>query len=149
MSQHLMSFAQAAASLGWSGSKRARGLRLMRLVMAREREIGRRIATRIPNASRTNYRVTLSVLRRHLPSLFKSKVDELGENMRGYLAAIDEKIAEAAAEHVSEYVEPRLQELWDRDEHLAERVNDLGLRVKLLADRLPTQARRSTPKHTA
>lgn len=135
----LLTWNQAAKALGWTG--KAAGRRLKRAVLARERQTGKRIATRLGSERRPDYRVTIGAIRRHLPELRPSKVDDLRERFGEYLASIDTRMSDSIAHHVAEYVEPRLDELWQRDEEIAERVNDLGLRVKLIADRMPTNDR--------
>lgn len=126
-----MTWERAAEKLGWSGS--GRGRRLKRLVFSREEKTGKRIATRVGTSRRPAYKVSLSALRRHLPELFKSKVDELEAIVSGYLAGIDERIAGKVADHVDEYVEPRLDELWERDEKIAGQIVSLATRVEALA----------------
>lgn len=126
MSESLLSLDSAAGKLGWEGAHRRR--RLKRLLFARERQTKKPIMTRLGSAKKPAYRVTMSALRKHTPELFKSKVDELADNFRVYLSTIDDRIAEVAAAHVTEHVEPRLQELWDRDEKIAQQVDALGKR---------------------
>lgn len=126
-----MTWDRAAGSLGWVGRGRAR--RLKRIVFARERDTGKRIATRMGSSRKPAYKVSLSALRRHLPELFKSKVDELETIVTGYLAGIDERIAGKVADHVEEYVEPRLDELWQRDEKIAGQVVVLASKVEALS----------------
>jgi hypothetical protein len=122
---------RAAASVGWEGKGRAR--RLKRLVFAREREKGNRIATRYGKGRKQRTKVSLSALRKHCPELFRSKVEDLADNLKAYLSEIDERIAAGAAQHVAEYVEPRLDELWLRDEKIANQVEALAQRVGGLA----------------
>lgn len=131
VSENLLSLDQAAGKLGWEGAHRRR--RLKRLLFARERQTKKPIMTRLGSAKKPAYRVTMSALRKHTPELFKSKVDDLAENFRNYLSTIDDRIAEVVTGHVTEHVEPRLQELWERDEKIAEQVNQLGRRVAALA----------------
>ena len=140
MSESLLSLDQAAGKLGWEGAHRRR--RLKRLLFARERQSKVAIMTRLGSVKKPAYRVTMSALRRHTPELFKSKVDELADNFRVYLSTIDERIAEVAAAHVSEHVEPRLLELWERDEKIAEQVNALGKRLAAFAQGAATDRER-------
>jgi hypothetical protein len=128
----LLTFDEAAEKIGWTG--KGRGRRLKRACFARERETKRRIITRMGSERMPAYKVTLGALRKAFPELFgRSKVDALQANFRNYLAAIDERIAEKTAAHVTEHVEPRLQELWERDEAIAERVDALAERVVALS----------------
>ncbi len=126
-----MTWERAACVLKWDG--RHRGRRLKRLVLAREKQTGKRIAIRLGGEQRTVYRVTMSALRKHCRDLFKSKVDEVADNFKAYFKDLDERIASGVAEHVEEYVEPRLEELWQRDEKIAEQVSELGRRVAHIA----------------
>lgn len=137
-----MTWDRAAGNLGWMGRGRAR--RLKRMVFARERETGKRIATRMGTKRKPAYKVSLSALRRHLPELFKSKVDELEAVVTGYLAGIDERIAGKVADHVDEYVEPRLDELWQRDEKIAGQVMGLAAGVEALSKVVMSRPRSTT-----
>lgn len=130
MSEQLLTLDQAAAKLGWEGKWRR--LRLKRMLFARERQTKRQVLTRLGSLKKPAYRVTWSALRKYTPELFKSKVQELEDNFRGYLSNIDDRIAEKTAEHVALHVEPRLQELWDRDEKIATQLDELGRRVTRL-----------------
>jgi len=113
-----------AGRLGW-GESRAAAVRLKRAVLTRERELGKRIATRTGG----HHRITESALTRWMPELRRSKVDELAANFRSYLTDIDARISEGAADYVAKNVDPRLDELWARDEKLAENLDQLGARV--------------------
>lgn len=145
MSEQLLTLDQAASRLRWEGRGRAR--RLKRLLFARERQTKKRILTRLGGEQRTKYRITLSALRRYCPELFKSKVDELQDNLKGFLKSIDERIADGVAEHVTTEVEPRLQELWERDEQLAGNIQEVARRVADLSGRVIGP--RERPRKTA
>jgi hypothetical protein len=139
---------KAASHLGWTGKGRAR--RLKRLVLSREKSTGKRIATRIGTRTRPAYKLSLSALRRHLPELFRSKVEDLADNLKSYLAEIDDRIAAGAAEHVAEYVEPRLDELWQRDEQIAHQVGEIATRLASMAKllKVPAVNDRDRPRST-
>lgn len=110
--------------------------RLKRQVFAAERASGQRIAIRLQSeGGRTDYRVTMSALRAAFPERFQSKVDELQVQVRGYLSAIDARIEEAAAKQITEHVEPRLDELWHRDESLAESIGEVARGLDSLSQR--------------
>lgn len=126
----LLTLPDAQQRLGMAGG---RGRRLRRLLLAREAETGKRIMIRLPGGRRQNKRVTWSLLRKHCPELFESKVQQLERDMRGYLDAIDAKIIESVSAHVTDHVEPRLDELWQRDEVIAESVRKLAQRVATIA----------------
>lgn len=145
MSEQLMTLDQAALRLHWEGRGRAR--RLKRLLFARERQTKKRIMTRLGGEKMTKYRVTLSALRRYCPELFKSKVHELQDNLKGFLKSIDERISEGVVSHVATEVEPRLQELWERDEQLAGNIQEVAKRVEQLS--AVTASRQKRPPATA
>jgi len=126
LGEELLTLPQAQSRLKMKGP---RGLRLKRYLLAKEKRTGKQIMQRLGGGKRASYRVTMSLLRKHCPELFKSKVDELQSNFRRYLSHIDARIREHAAEYVAEHVDPRLQELWQRDEMLAENLDELGKRV--------------------
>jgi hypothetical protein len=84
-------------------------------------------------SKRRHYRVTLGALRKAFPELFSSNVDTLRDRFSEYLSTIDQKISERVAIHVTEHVEPRLDELWERDEQIAGQVDALTQRVVALA----------------
>lgn len=126
--QRPMTFPQAQKVLGMKGP---RGLRLKRYVLNREREIGKKIARRNSSAKYgVRYTITMTALRRYCPDLFPSKVDELRRTFDAYIDSIDGKIEERVTAHVSEHVDPRLDELWQRDEIIAKSVTDLATRVE-------------------
>lgn len=124
---------QAAAELKWTG--RHRGRRLKHYVLRREKQTGEKIALRVGTPRKPAYRVTMGALHQYCSELFekKSKVDSLQAVMTAHLKQIDERIAMGVAEHVEDFVEPRFQELWERDEKIAEQVSELASRVAILA----------------
>lgn len=90
---------------------------------------------RMPGNKRTHLRVTMALMRRWCPEAFQSKVDSLQSDFRTYLKAIDQRIEAGAAAHVTKHVEPRLVELFKRDEKLAGNIDDLMRRVATIAGR--------------
>jgi hypothetical protein len=136
----LLTLREAAAWLGW-GNNRFAARRLERRLVAKEKAIGRSLMVRTQGAERETRRVTVSMLRAYLPEARPSKVDELKRDMVKRLEGLDERIREGAAGYVAEHVEPRLDELWERDEQIAETLNQLGARVAvLLSPSKPAQA---------
>ncbi|HTJ17808.1 MAG TPA: hypothetical protein VL494_13605 [Steroidobacteraceae bacterium] len=125
----VLTFRQMARRLGWSDT-RASGRKLARLIRAREKETGRRIATTTEGGHR---RITESALTRYLPELRRSKVDELMGNFRAYLSDIDDRIAEGAAAYIAENVDPQIAELRADDQKLARMLDELGRRMVLVA----------------
>lgn len=119
------------------GMKGADGRKLKRLLFAAERRRRCQIMARLGGARRTDYRVSLAAIRRHLPEILpareRSKVDDLARNFRDYLRGIDVRIDERVSEQIAEQVTPRLEELWARDETVAGSVKDLAKRVDRLA----------------
>lgn len=126
----LLSLPDAQRRLGMPGPH---GRKLKRLLVAKEQQSGKRIMIRLSGGRRPKPRVTWSLLRKHCPELFESKVQQLERDMRGYLDAIDAKISESVAAHMTDQVEPRLEELWQRDEVIAESVRKLAQRVNAIA----------------
>lgn len=141
----LMSLADAQRALGWEGPG---GRRLRRYLVKREKKIGRRIMLRVgtPGKHRHGggaYRVTMSALRRWCPELFDAEVSMA--TFREYVKGIDSRISLIVAEHVAEHVEPRLDELWQRDETIQNNLNELAVRVNTLAG-LMTKTNQNQPK---
>ena len=130
----LLTFEQAASKLGWTGRGRSR--RLKRACFSRERRSGSAIVTRLGTEKKPDYRVTLGALRHAFPELFPSKVDSMQSSVRHYLSTIDSHIREKTAAYVTEHVEPRLEELWERDEVIAAQVEALGQRVASMAKQI-------------
>jgi hypothetical protein len=122
-----MTLRQAEAWLGLEPS--ARGRRLKRILLGAERKLGRPIMVRIG----THTRVTRSAIRKHCRHMLPSQVDELREKFTEFLGSIDEKIETRIVDHVAEHVEPKLEELWDRDEVQARAIKQLAERVKRIA----------------
>jgi hypothetical protein len=120
MSQELLTWREATTKLGWAdGGTEAAGRRLKRAVLARELQSGKQIATRISGGPDPQMRVTLSALHRHLPELRRSRVDQLSGVLAEYHADTDRRVEEAIEAKLAEAVDPRLEELWQRDEKLA------------------------------
>ena len=140
----LLSLPDAQRRLGMPGPH---GRRLKRLLLAKEAQAGKRIMIRLSGGRRPKPRVTWSLLRKHCPELFESKVQQLERDMRSYLDAIDAKIIESVSAHVTDHVEPRLEELWQRDEVIAESVRKLAQRVATIAGPpKPVVALRKAPR---
>lgn len=132
-----ISLAAAERALGWGGT---RGEKLRRYVVAKERVLGKpgAILVVVGTGKKRRERLTLHALRRHCPELWPSKADDLAKNLREYLRSIDERVAEAFAEQVSELVEPRLKELFERQNELSEQVRALVI----AREAMPTSARK-------
>lgn len=129
----LLTYAQAQRRIpGFKGDRQ--GMRLRRIVEARERRIGKAIAVLVANGGRKHARVTMTALRQHLPQLFPSKVDTLARDMGGYLARIDGRMALIAKQAIDEQVRPHIKKLYDRDETIAEEVRKLGERIACALD---------------
>lgn len=128
-----LSFPRAAEKLGWGKSEKS-GRRLRRMVIAREKNSGREIATRGSGKSRPIRGVTLAALFRHLPELRSAPIDELSSKFRAYLSGIDDNlrlIARSEAETVvEEQVAPQLEELRAEDAAIQQRMNDLAERIQ-------------------
>lgn len=120
-STRLLTFREAAEALGWvddgatDAQRDAAARRLRWAVMAREKQTGQRIATRLGARGdrQPKTRITLGALSRHLPELQPPKAVELQTNLRAYLAELDDRIGELAAEEITRLVEPQIRELHD------------------------------------
>jgi len=100
---------QAAESLGWKGRKR--GERLLRVMRAKEKRLGREIMVRLRKNIRTNYRLTEPMLKRWCPELYIDTTTDLVAGIGKQLSRLDERI-EAI---VDERVAPQLEELHAAD----------------------------------
>lgn len=130
-----MSLVEAERWLGMKPSSRGRSLRS--ILLSIESKEGHRIMVRSRGQGRgMRYRVTRSALRRYCKHLVPSKVDELRERFAQFLAGVDEKIESKVAEHLAEFVEPQLDDLWQRDETLSDAVRQLSVRVKRVEQQL-------------
>lgn len=128
-----LSFREAAGHLG-IGTDRAAALRLERIILGREREIGRRIALRGRGKHKPRRRVTLAAISRHLPELRPSPFEKQRAEFRLHLLEIDEHIMRTSREQaeaaIGELVDPKLQELREADQQLAADLNELASRLK-------------------
>ncbi|HKY40656.1 MAG TPA: hypothetical protein VJN18_32195 [Polyangiaceae bacterium] len=107
-----LSFRQAAEALEQQ-DKTGRGLKAM--VLAREAQTSTTIATRLRGKKQPKMRVTLSALYEHLPELRPHRTPgQIKRNIRDYIEAIDERIAEVTAGKVQELVQPQIAELRKR-----------------------------------
>lgn len=120
-SSRLLTWPEAAAALGWTedgateGQRTAAGRRLRWAVIAREKQTGTRIATRLGarGQRQPKTRISLSALAQHMPELKPSKPDQLAASFRQYIADLDDRIGEIAAEEITRLVEPQIRELHD------------------------------------
>lgn len=124
----LLRLEDAATELGWTGS--ARRERLKRLIFARENELGHTFAIRLKGPRRTGYRVTMGALRCNLPELFPSKISTLAGEMRELVGNLSVQFQEKIAQEVANATEPRLDELYLRQERIAEEMSKLVLAVQ-------------------
>lgn len=129
----LMTLPKAQKELGIKGP---RGAKLKRLIEAKEQKLRREIMTRIPGRRRTTHRVSLTMLKRHMPELFPSEFDAMERQVRTLTRSLDSRMREIATEEIHEQVDPRLRELWKRDETLAKNVKDVAKSVERLARRV-------------
>jgi hypothetical protein len=84
-----LSFSQAAAEL--QREKDPIGRKLRNLVMARERETGKRIAIRLSSGKEPKLRITIGAIYRHLPELRPARVDDLARLVRPMLERQEER----------------------------------------------------------
>jgi hypothetical protein len=128
VSGHVLSLPRAQREVGWGNA--SGGRRLKRYLLKREKALGRRIMIRVGGVDAPPYRVTLSALRRYCPELFGGETTPQNAALfREYIRGIDQRICEKVAEQIAEHVEPRLDELWERDEQIMGNVAELAKRV--------------------
>lgn len=104
---------QAAALLGWEGGDRAK--RLLRVMFAKERALGRVIMMRRGGSGRgARYGLTEPMLHRFCSELFLVTQDELLSEVRHQLGSINRSVADK----VLELVVPELKQLRSRIDRL-------------------------------
>lgn len=131
--ERLLTPAEVERAIGFGDG---RGRKLVRLIRKREQKLGVQILHVRSGPQRRRYRVAMAALRSHLPELFRergSQVDGLDAAMREFLDDIDDRIANGIVKHHEAHVEPRLTELWERDEKIARNVIELTKRVRDLS----------------
>jgi hypothetical protein len=135
-----MSLDMAAQVLGWSGGKR--GERLQRVLMAKERRLGREILAHNGIVGRgRRYGITMAMLRRYCPEMFLRPPSELFADLKRHLHAIDERVSDI----VETQVAPQLEELRAADEEIAKHVGKLRDEVESIKKKLPGSSRKSLP----
>lgn len=83
---------------------------------------------RVGGTRRVQYRVTMALLRRWCPELFDdSAVDKLRRQIPGLVQLIDHRAHRVFDVRFDRDVEPRLKELWERDESVAISMNSIGM----------------------
>lgn len=118
---------QGAELLGWVGSKRSE--RLLRVIVAKERRLGREIVPRLGGSgSGVRYGLTEQILRRHFAELFMSTPDELMKRLGPALGRLDERIEVI----VDERLAPQIEELRCADQLIARSVECVERRVARL-----------------
>lgn len=85
-----LTFREAAAALGRKDDPTGRKLR--ELVLARERQTGKRIAIRLAGPKRPKLRVTLGALYRAFPEARASRTDALARDLRRYVDELDARV---------------------------------------------------------
>lgn len=118
---------QGAELLGWVGSKRSE--RLLRVIVAREKRLGREIVPR--NGGSRNgvrYGLTEQILKRHFAEMFMTTPDELVQRLGPALGRLDERIEVI----VDERIAPQVEELRCADQLLARSVERVERRVAML-----------------
>jgi len=111
-----LSFSQAAAELQREGDPIGRKLR--NLVIARERETGKRIAIRLGGTKEPKLRVTIGSLYRHLPELRPARIDDLARLVRPMLERQEERLTTRTENLIREKVDrdvlPRVEKVEKR-----------------------------------
>jgi hypothetical protein len=98
-----MTFKEAARRLGRERDSEGRGLR--RLVLVREKQIGRPIAVRLAGAKRPKLRVTLAALWRAFPEFRETRHDALARELRGYVGQLDVRVRGLVRQFVRDELE--------------------------------------------
>lgn len=123
-----LTFPAAAREIEWradrNGSYKPAGRRLLRLVLRREREEGRKIAIR--DGSGRPFQVTLGALTRFLPELCPSKVETLAATLRPLLEEVERRARKIVGDEIEDRVDPELQRLHNRDEEIASEIEHLA-----------------------
>ncbi len=100
---------QAAELLGWEGKERAK--RMLRVMLAKERALGRQIMHRQGGSGRgARYGLTEAMLHRHCQELFLATHDELLGEVRHQLGSIKATVVDK----ILELVAPELKQLRKR-----------------------------------
>lgn len=134
VSRELLTWREATSKLGWpDGGTDAAGRRLKRVVLAREVQSGRQIATRTGSGPAPQLRVTVGAVLRHLPELRRTRFDRFQANMTKLDTGITGRVSGIVADQLAELVDPRLDELWERDEVLAQEQERTALQVESLS----------------
>lgn len=122
-----ITLAEAAHSIGMKGKPRYAARRLKRSLLAKERKQKKQIMLRLngPNG-RTQFRVTLALLRKRCPELF-DKRDEIAESLNAAIERLNDQIVE----------------LYKRDKALAEAI--VGLKSQRGMPEVDRVGPRKTP----
>jgi hypothetical protein len=123
---------RAAAECGY-GNSRAAVRRFKRLVENRERHL---CITLTAKRSGEHPRYNVELCREHIPELRQSRVEILARRLPDLVREIKDRVTEDAANAACERMEPRLRELWERDEQIAEFTERLDVRVQQLSSEI-------------
>ena len=107
-----LTFREAAAALGRKDDPTGRKLR--ELVLARERQTGKRIAIRLAGPKRPKLRVTLGALYRAFPEARSAHVDDLALALRELGERFDDRTRLLVREILDRDVDPRIEKLEKR-----------------------------------
>ena len=101
-----LTFREAAVALRRSNDPDGR--RLKKLVIARERQTGKRIAVRLGGPKSPKLRVALGALYRAFPELRASHADNVAEAMATVVDRIDARTEKLIHKFIERRIEPRL-----------------------------------------
>jgi hypothetical protein len=108
-----MSFREAAHRLNRRRDSRGRALRAM--VLARERQTGKKIAIRLNGEKEPKLRITIGALYRYFPELQPARVDDIARLVRPMLDRTLERASErtrsVVQEEIKKTVVPRIDRL--------------------------------------
>lgn len=129
MKREYLSPDKAAARLGWTGQ--GRGKRLVRVMLAKERLLGKRIMVRTGTKQHERYLLTEPMLRRHCGELFLRTPDEIANRLRPALEQLEGRV-EAI---VDERLAPQVEELRANDDLQSRAIQNVERRVARLEQR--------------
>jgi len=104
-----LTFREAAQKLNRRRDSRGRALRAM--VLAREKQTGKKIAIRLGGAVEPKMRITIGALYRAFPELMPARVDDIARLVRPMLDRERARTLSVVQQEIREKVDPRLDRL--------------------------------------
>lgn len=106
----------------------SRGRPLYRLLIAKEKKHGQQIMIRVEargGGDREHCKITIAALRKWCPEVFRSKGEDFAKDIKAYVLAIEGRIKTSVAQQVAVATQPKIDELWARDEQLGNDIKQL------------------------